>query len=805
LQPLGVRQLVANMGCATAKGQKSDAPAGGGGSSPATNSDEKAKAKEDNKDLVAKIDFCKSVPLFRKLPNSDIPILATLFKDKQFKAGEDVVKQGEEGETFFLIREGSAEVLIDGAKVATLSKNDYFGEKALLSNETRNATVKAAISLSTFYVTQADFFAQKLQSKLVFANRIAVGGARAGGEAKKPSPKTEEEKKLIAEALKGNEYLATMVKLDQNRIQDLVSVAWKEKVTPGTEVIKEGDLDANYFYIVQDGTFEVTQSDQSNDASKVVKEFQEGTAFGELALLYLVPRAATVKAKTDATLWVIDRSNFKRILMTVSTSKMKEYGRYLDNLDLLTSLLKEEKEKLAEAMVEVHFMKGEVIMAQGERGSTFYVLHSGEVALYQKKEGSAPDSYGQQIKTIKGTPSDPQYFGEKALLESEERAATIVVTSEKAKALALDKGTFEVLLGPLKEIMSTSKAGTRQSMAGGAAGLYGKDQRQKRAKIHRKDLEKIGLLGCGGFGTVELFEHKQTKESYAMKGLSKGYIVKTGMQDSVMNEKNILLMTNSAFVINLFETFNGTQSLYFLLEPALGGELYATYNRKGFHGSEKHAKYYVAGVVYAFEHLHERYIIYRDLKPENLLLTESGHIKLTDMGLAKFVVGKTFTTCGTPDYFAPELIASHGHTNAVDWWTLGILIFELMSGHPPFESPYPMQIYSKVMKGINKVQMPLKCQGDCGNLIKALLKSEPGERLPLKPGGTKNIMEHKWFTSSKFDWEKMKALELPVPYKPTVKSKTDISNFAARKEDIPRQVPYTDNGTGWDAKFATSD
>lgn len=209
------------------------------------------------------------------------------------------------------------------------------------------------------------------------------------------------------------------------------------------------------------------------------------------------------------------------------------------------------------------------------------------------------------------------------------------------------------------------------------------------------------------------------------------------MQDSVMNEKNILLMTNSDFIINLHETFNGAQSLYFLLEPALGGELYATYNRKGFHGSEKHARYYVAGVVYAFEHLHERFIIYRDLKPENLLLTENGHIKLTDMGLAKFVVGKTFTTCGTPDYFAPELIASHGHNNAVDWWCLGILIFELMSGHPPFESPYPMQIYSKVMKGINKVQMPLKCQGDCGNLIKSLLKSEPGERLPLKPGGTK--------------------------------------------------------------------
>merc|ERR1712018_926270 len=110
-----------------------------------------------------------------------------------------------------------------------------------------------------------------------------------------------------------------------------------------------------------------------------------------------------------------------------------------------------------------------------------------------------------------------------------------------------------------------------------------------------------------------------------------------------------MLMTNSDFIIKLYSTYNSNQVLYFLLEVALGGELYATYNRKGFHGSEKHAKYYIAGVVQAFSHCHDRRIIYRDLKPENLLLCDLGHLKLTDMGLAKFAIGKTYTTCGTPD------------------------------------------------------------------------------------------------------------------------------------------------------------
>lgn len=171
------------------------------------------------------------------------------------------------------------------------------------------------------------------------------------------------------------------------------------------------------------------------------------------------------------------------------------------------------------------------------------------------------------------------------------------------------------------------------------------------------------------------------------------------------------MVTSNLARARLYETYNDEQTMYFLLEPALGGELYATYNRRDFYGKESHAKFYVAGVVYAFEHMHGRKIIFRDLKPENLLLNETGHVKVTDMGLAKVVVGKTYTTCGTPDYFAPEMIQSCGHTRALDWWTLGILLFELMCGRPPFESATPMQTYQKVVKGgINRVVFPKKAR-----------------------------------------------------------------------------------------------
>ncbi|CAE7191200.1 Prkg1 [Symbiodinium sp. KB8] len=229
-------------------------------------------------------------------------------------------------------------------------------------------------------------------------------------------------------------------------------------------------------------------------------------------------------------------------------------------------------------------------------------------------------------------------------------------------------------------------------------------------------------------------------------------------------------------------------------------------SQRGRKGSKKSglednfAKFYVAGVVLAFDHLHGKKIIYRDLKPENLLLNERGCIKLTDMGLAKICVGKTYTACGTPDYFAPELIASTGHTNAVDWWTLGIFLFELLSGHPPFESSYPMQTYQKIMRGIAKVAFPPKCKGSAEDLVKSLCKHEPSERLPMKKGGSRNIKSHPFYKG--FDWTAFETLRMTPPYRPVVKSKRDYSNFSQAKE-MPPMVPYEDDGSKWDADFAT--
>jgi len=306
-------------------------------------------------------------------------------------------------------------------------------------------------------------------------------------------------------------------------------------------------------------------------------------------------------------------------------------------------------------------------------------------------------------------------------------------------------------------------------------------------------LERVGRLGVGAFGVVTLEMDRRTGRTYALKAVSKGYLAQLHMEHSVLNEKRILKMVETPFIVRLLATYNGREHVYFLLEAALGGELFTIYERHRFYGSEDHARFYVGCCVEAIAHLHERHVIYRDLKPENLLLDTRGYCKLTDMGLAKVTQSQTYTLVGTPDYMAPEVINCTGHNKSVDWWMLGVLLFELLAGRPPFDSETTEKIYEAVRKGIDAVVFPPECR-KAESLVKAFCRQDPEEHIRAV-----EARKDPWFRS--LDWPSLRAGRLPAPHIPKVKGVRDLGNFRSCDQEDPPRVPYKDKGTGWDLGF----
>uniref|UniRef100_A0A673HSW5 protein kinase C n=1 Tax=Sinocyclocheilus rhinocerous TaxID=307959 RepID=A0A673HSW5_9TELE len=307
-----------------------------------------------------------------------------------------------------------------------------------------------------------------------------------------------------------------------------------------------------------------------------------------------------------------------------------------------------------------------------------------------------------------------------------------------------------------------------------------------KTALSLQDFRLIAVLGRGHFGKVLLTEYKKSGNMYAIKALKKGDIVARDEVESLMCEKRIFETVNSAqhpFLVNLFACFQTPEHVCFVMEYTAGGDLMMHIHADVF--TEPRAVFYAACVVLGLEFLHDNKIVYRDLKLDNLLLDTEGYVKIADFGLCKEGMGfgdRTSTFCGTPEFLAPEVLTDTSYTRAVDWWGLGVLIYEMLVGESPFPGDDEEEVFDSIVN--DEVRYPRFLSSEAIGIMRRLLRRNPERRLGSSEKDAEDVKKQPFFRN--MNWEALLLRKLPPPFLPTIGGKEDISNF---DEEFTTEAP----------------
>merc|ERR1711970_1284290 len=537
----------------------------------------------------------------------------------------------------------------------------------------------------------------------------------------------------------------------------------------------------------------------------------------------------------------------KKLQETAKPDKVAKLIRsaIMDN-DFMKNLEMSQINEIVNVMVPMEYAKNSQIIREGEAGTLVYVMEEGKVEVSRD---------GKMLSMM----VSGKLFGELAILYNCKRTATIKAATN-CKLWAIDRASFQTIMmrsglekqtkytSFLKEVPTfkglpeetlikiadvleeyTYKEGQciiRQGAIGvtffiinaGRVKVTMKEGGSAEDKfirnLHKGDFFGEKALSGEEVRTANIIADTGDPEGEVkclvidrdtftqlianLEEIKKSQIVETRQQQHIMSEKEIMEESDCQFIVKLFKTFKDRKFLYMLMESCLGGELWTILRDRG-NFDDSTSRFYTSCVVEAFDYLHSRGIIYRDLKPENLLLDSQGYVKLVDFGFAKKLqVGrKTWTFCGTPEYVAPEVILNKGHDISADYWSLGVLMFELLTGTPPFTGTDPMKTYNIILKGIDAIDFPRQITARAKELIKKLCRDNSAERLGYQKGGIRDIQKHKWFDG--FNWEGLRLRNLQPPITPKINGHLDVSNF----DDYPMDAdgPPPDDVTGWDEHF----
>jgi cGMP-dependent protein kinase len=696
--------------------------------------------------------FLDSVPLFATLSPVQKESLINCLTVFHYSTGEKIVNEGDPGDLFYLIKEGSVSCLAGGKEVRKMFKGDFFGEQALLYNSTRTATVVAAETSKCLGLNREDLKVALGESleQIIYKNSFRI-------------------------AVDKNPLLQKLTKIQTESLMTVMKII---NLEPTESLHEKLPSNKGFFIIVKGKLIPKLKNDSTEKPSLSVFD-----VFGieELVKQEILPNDAILTPSVSSAVAFIDSVDFFSSIGGDfdQVSKNNEILASLRKVQLFKSLTDQQLGAMALVMKVQNFQDGEKIVEQGAVGDSFYLIKNGKVEIQKD---------GQVLRTH--TKND--YFGERSLLFDDFRSAT-ATSMKKVTCFVLYKSDF----------LSILNENIRKQL------LERIELQDDQVKI--SDLVIAKHIGSGMFGNVFLAAHRTTRKLYALKTVDRRKISAYEIEENVVLERKVLLQLDHSFIMKLVKTFKDSRRLYFLMEFIEGVDLFDAIREMGLL-KEQDSRFYISSIFIMLDHLHERNIIYRDLKPENIVIDKAGYPKLIDLGTAKFVQGRTYTIVGTPHYMAPEIITSHGYSLTADYWTVGVILFEFLIGVVPFgeDESDPYAIYEQVQK--HRLVFPswIDNTRKVKEFISQLLNINPSNRFS---GSIELVKGHLWFAG--FDWEKLLSKEIRPPFIPKVlpvtqavesalSSKKNLEEFISKiemKDDIAKHKRRHDPPIGWDDEF----
>ena len=648
--------------------------------------------------------FINSTHILSHLEESDKSLLIQSLKFKNVPKDKYIAKAHEKFINMFFVKEGTLECTDDdGIVIKTLISGDYYGEKELLTNTNNDYNIIAKTDC-VLYSISVKSFRKMIGHK--FRSFIFYH--------------------FMKSAFSHSKLFKTMNMFYIEKIFRFFSVVNLNKDNVAFPI---GHKKSSKFVIVISGNLINSKTKEIVGKPLNILFEEELISLNDDKIKY------ALDPSPEALFFEGDTKEILKYLQCKSFEEVFNKNIIFENLSKIVLFKSFSQLKLYKLINFIHTEKykdGEKIIKEGTIGEKFYIVKSGQVEVYQKSI---------YLRTL----NQMEYFGERALLTHEARSATVIAKNE-VELYYLDKESFNLNLSEtMKNYLNIS--------------LFLHDE-----TVSLDDLLFIKEIGKGNYGSVSLVMNKKTKFPYAIKAIDKYNIISESLAENIKLEKRILLKIDHPFIVKLVKCLKDEKNIFFLMEYIKGKELFEVIRDIGFLNKEQ-TNFYVASMMVAIQYLHERKIIYRDIKPENIIIEENGYLKLIDFGTAKEIEDRTKTIIGTPHYMAPEIITGEGYSFQVDYWSISICMYEFMCGEVPFgeKEEDPMEIYFAIInQTLTFSNKYITVNKEFKSIMKKMLDKNPSYRL----SNFYSIKNHPWFKD--FKWDDLTNLNLKPPYQPVL-------------------------------------